>query len=162
MVGVRHFFLQKYHLLPYITVKCQESMKVWVNIYRPSLLYSNNMVTEVQETHLNKKRPQPGADTPQTVSAVLILPLMRLACMSPALITSADRLRIDMRGSRPSSWTQLVKVTVTGGEVAVQSNYTADDGWVIASDWQRGYGVGLHTQPLGDRLKEPGNWDENH
>lgn len=74
--------------------------------------------------------PQLGADTPHTVSGVFILSLMRLVCMSPALITFSDSLRIDVWGS-PSFWTQPVKVAVTGGVVAVRSNYTLDDGWVI-------------------------------
>lgn len=43
----------------------------------------------------------------------------------------------------PLFWTQPLEVTVTGGEVAVQSNYTPDDGWVITRDWQEGYGVRL-------------------
>ncbi len=118
---------------------------VWITCAKIIQLYSNNIVAKGEETNGNKSSlncPQPGADTPQTVSEVLILSLMRLACMSPALITSADCLRIDMRGS-PLFWTLPVEVTVTGGEVAVQSNYTPDDGWVIARDWQEGYRVRL-------------------
>lgn len=38
-----------------------------------------------------------GADTPQTVSQVLILSLMNLVCASPALITSADALKIEKK-----------------------------------------------------------------
>ena len=115
-----------------------------------------------------KKRncPRPGTNTPPTVSEVLILSLMRSACVSPALITSADSLRIDMCRGSPSSRMQPVKVTVTGREVAVQSNYAADDGWVIGRDWQEGYGgrVTLYG-PSESGLKthrKPGNWDENH
>lgn len=61
-----------------------------------------------------------------------------------ALITSADSLRIGVCGGSPFSWTQPVKANVTGGEVAVRSNHTPDDGWVRARDWQQGYGVRLH------------------
>lgn len=111
-------------------------------------LYSSNMDAKAEKTNEKKKEkrncPRPGTNTPPTVSEVLILSLMRSACVFPALITSADSLRIDMCRGSPSSRTQPVKVTVTGREVAVQSNYAADDGWVIGRDWQEGYGVELH------------------
>lgn len=50
-----------------------------------------------------QSKPQVNTDPPQIASEILILSLMRLACVSPALITSADSLRIDVSGSRPSS-----------------------------------------------------------